>query len=369
MHCFVKFQRCRESDIFISLITGETRTAQLKLVNQQLRVSDPTDTVLEYLSDTLRESMTEILLRGGNFSDFKTLQGDIVRSSNWLTSSATSSPVATVPDSTGGFVLPLRNRFVMNGKIGGYTLSFCAIARVDQYAPFAARNVWPIYSTAAAALQDTAYVGGTQPAPYRMTGQLSAGSTFIDYFVPAVPMSTGGLICAPPAYRAAWGSDPQASTTVFGARFGDSSGAGLDDSKCKSLIDEYAATASSPPPQTAGRRSLMQATRFTVSVAEQDKTPAINIRTGASVRILPQRFDATSSDATPRALTESSPPGQAPPPEKVNTGMIVGIVAGSAALVLVGMAGYVIFARRRGKGAESAPAASVGYRYPYGGGR
>lgn len=323
-------------------VAGEIRTAQLELdATGHIAVADASDNVLSYLSADLKTALAELMGMGNNFSDFRRLQaGDIVRSADWLLDSGTFTPVATVPDLDGGFVLPMRNRFVMNGKIGGYTLSFCAITQIQQYAPFSASGVWPIYTTKAAALSDTAFVNGTRPEPHLFRLNSSA----IDYFVPAMPVSTQGLICAPQSYRTAWGS------TQSSARFGEYG----TNVTCTLLIDGFFSNRP-PPPASGGRRSLMQVARQTIPVQP-------NIRTGASVHILPEIFTVAAGSGTngttvqPVAQQKSSRVGV----------IVASVVAGSVGLVALITAG-VYMSRRNvrdsAKKNDQLPETRVGYRF------
>lgn len=165
------------------------------------------------IQDALSSGLsTEIgsLLSNNAFTNIAALQYDIGPvNTNGLASHLARSgnltylPVATVPDASGGFAFPLRNRFFINGYAGGYELAFCSLVQAVPYLPLALGPsdgaIYPAYTTADAAMADTMASGGNMFPPVAVWGDYIAGeaqpSSWIKFYVPSIPASTGGIVC------------------------------------------------------------------------------------------------------------------------------------------------------------------------------
>ena len=119
--------------------------------------------VTDALTPDLVATLTA-LVTNNSFSDISSLQSDIL-------GSTVSSAVAVIPDGSGGFALPARNRFFMDdATLAGYSVSFCAITVVKPYSQLRAGVWFPVYTNAAAALSDTGSVNGAILAPMTIRG-------------------------------------------------------------------------------------------------------------------------------------------------------------------------------------------------------
>ena len=146
------------------------------------------------------------LVNANSFNNINLFQGNIFPAAAPV---ANQAQVFNVPDITGGFAVPMRNRLTINGQIGTYQIKFCALTEVAPYNA-STRNGWyPLYPTPAAALADTASVGGAALLPpLEIWGQAFVGSAYsnvttpaaaVIYYMPANPYSTGGKMCVPTA--------------------------------------------------------------------------------------------------------------------------------------------------------------------------
>ena len=170
--------------------------------------------IVDVLSDDLKTTLSGYV-QNNAFTGIADLQFDILNgvpgtafTTAMSEAGASYSKVAIVPDATGGFAFPLRNRFFINGKASGYQLSFCTIAQAMPYLPVAVGGCaskascnafYPAYTTYAAALADTMSVGGTVFEPVTVEPTNVAGGAWIKYYIPSKPASTGGTVCIPSA--------------------------------------------------------------------------------------------------------------------------------------------------------------------------
>lgn len=164
------------------------------------------------IADMLSSGLTATLatLLESSTISVSSLQQDVVPVgailANINTQQTPYNPVATVPDRTGGFSLPLRNRFVANGTSSGYQMSFCSIAQAVPYLPMAvgtpAQAFFPVYPTSGSAQADSLSIGGNVYSPIILSGSDfgSTASNYLKYFMPSSPASTGGVVCVDPAH-------------------------------------------------------------------------------------------------------------------------------------------------------------------------
>ena len=153
--------------------------------------ADPFYNVTDGISPELHAKLMDVLTKN-SFSDIASMQGDIMP----LTYRNRGLGVAVVPDSTGGFGMPARNRFFL-GKttLSGYSISFCVITVAQPYGQLRVRNTFPVYTDMASALRDTASVSGIISPPVSILGVDMGASDALRYYVPAYPASTSGRVC------------------------------------------------------------------------------------------------------------------------------------------------------------------------------
>lgn len=282
------------------------------------------------------------LLNNNAFSDIESLQSDIT------TGGTITSFVATATDATGGFAFPLRNRFIVNGKASGYQLSFCTITQAVPYLPQASGACvagtggscianYPLYATAAAATADTMAYQGTVFPPLTYISP----TTSIKYYMPALPASTGGVMChdGGAMYSAITQSAPTmaGATTVF-----QSSDDSDPNNPCKSLIlpaktqmltnegnsnqggrrllsNKYPVHQLWPGQQIKGNTyATATATAFSVSVSDHTAaggSPPLTPR-ATTTKVSIQPFEVVVSPSPqPPAAPALSPPVAAPAPQ------------------------------------------------------
>ena len=166
--------------------------------------------VADALSPSLLATLQQAAL-SNNFTDIAGLQGSI------MPRGAPPQAVgrtAVVPDGSGGFALPARNRFFSSVA---YAISFCALTITEPYAqlvvgdPGGAAWTFPAYTSRAAALADTGSVRGSVPSPIAVSGAALGAGDALMYFVPAVPASTAGVICGSSAVLGVPTSSPNSS--------------------------------------------------------------------------------------------------------------------------------------------------------------
>jgi hypothetical protein len=214
------------------------------------------------------------LIAYNSYSNVSLFQGNIFPTA---TGSADQTRVFNVPDATGGFAVPLRNRLRVNGQIGTYTVQFCALTEVMAYNA-SVRNGWfPLYTTAAAATADTLSVGGALAAPFMVFGSNFVGGysaaanpgAAVAYYMPQKPASTNGVLCVPSGHL---GDQVQVSGTATKVSLSAGGGAPTVNTfaPCTSLIagttSIYARRRLMGADAEGGpRRSLMQAVSMSVS--------------------------------------------------------------------------------------------------------
>lgn len=242
---------------------------------------------------------------------------------------APSQRVAVVSDSTGGFSVPIRNRFFINGKVSGYQLSFCSITQAVPYLPMAVNDVYPLYTTKDAALADTLAVGGVISDPKVVYGTAFNGGSnnFIKYYLPSKPASTGGVVCMFQGQYTALGlsgvtrEDPNDTNSVCAA---------LVQKAILDLGGDFQAT-----PTPSGRRMLRSIVpkaktqaasglviAHTFSVSSPTTSSQFAYQTSPNrVRILPKGFgtplpppNAPSPNPPPNSPSPPSPPPPPPSP-------------------------------------------------------
>ena len=227
-----------------------------------------------------------------NFTDIAGLQGSI------LPKGAPAGAVgrtAIVPDASGGFAMPARNRFFSEGaSLAGYAISFCAVTIAEPYAQLVVGNAsgwtFPVYTSSAAALADTGSVAGVISPPIAVTGAALGVDDALMYYVPAVPASTAGVICG--------------RSAVLGA------GASLPTSpECQALIR---------PGAGGSRRRMLASTQLPLSLrltlAASSRPPA----TPRPARTTFESYDAAAARAQHQEQQQQqlAPPDAAHPPSR-----------------------------------------------------
>ena len=263
-----------------------------------------------------------------NFTDIAGLQGSIMP--RGVPPQAVGR-VAVVPDSSGGFALPVRNRFFNSTA---YAISFCAVTVVEPYSqlvvgnPAGAQWTFPAYTSRAAALADTGTVGGLVPPPIAVSGAaLGAGDALL-YFVPAAPASTAGVICGSSAVLGVAASPPNSS-------------------QCQALIQ---------PAAGASRRRVL-ATHRPLSVR---LTLAAAPRPHAAAPVARAMFLAQPPPGppsmTPAARADPARGGRDSSDHELPVAATVGIVVGSAGGIAAIAAGLFMYMRtKRRKSPEPDP--------------
>lgn len=167
--------------------------------------------IVDSLSSGLKDSIGNYVMNNV-FTGIADLQTDILGGvpgtlfTNASLAAGSYTNVAIVPDATGGFAFPLRNRFFINGKASGYQLSFCTITQAIPYLAMAIGDCaseancnafYPAYTTYAAALADTLSVNGVVSPPQVLNPSDVAGGAWVKYYMPSKPASTSGKVCIP----------------------------------------------------------------------------------------------------------------------------------------------------------------------------
>ena len=146
------------------------------------------------IADALDPELLRLLQRvvANHTVSIASLQADLLSDGTAL------GRAAVVPDSTGGFAVPMRNRFIVGEKtLESYALIFCTITITEPYVPLVAFGAFPAYTDANAALIDTSAVNNGYLSPIAVPGFVLdpvLGDALMYYF-PAVPISTSGYIC------------------------------------------------------------------------------------------------------------------------------------------------------------------------------
>ena len=214
--------------------------------------------------------------------------------------------------------------------------------------PMAILNTYPLYSTEAAALADTAAVNGVPATPLVLSGPNWQGgqNNWIKYYMPQRPISTGGLLCMDLTTQNALGAPVTAlKAASSGVRVAVPNNLGTGDAKtCSDLIyssdqlvfaADAGATSSSEATGGGGRRLLAHQRRqlqraaaaggaslfaTQVNIPSSSKAAQPARTTGALVTIMPQTFGAETPPATSSEATRTTPPSDtnttaaSPPP-------------------------------------------------------
>jgi hypothetical protein len=215
-------------------------------------------------------------------------------------SSNGQAAVFNVADASGGFAVPLRNRLRVSGTSGGYSVKFCSIVEVAPYKPSVRGGWYPVYPTADSAMADSDPAAGPPLVLYGGNFTIGTGSmpgAAIKYYVPASPISTARIICAPSL------SSPYAAAAVQTGKAVISS-----DARCSALMN-------GAPGIYAGRRrlerrSLSQAVETTSVVSQYSGSPPTVV------------FAAYDSDIEPAELLPPPDQPSSPPQQSVETQLI-----------------------------------------------
>lgn len=269
--------------------------------------------VSDSMTPALKVLMLE-LLANNTFSSIEDMQGDIMPEQYRGLRLAT----AVVPDGRGGFAVPARNRFFLGNRqstLAGYSVVFCAITIAMPYNQLRVANTFPAYTTEAAALLDTGYVNGEVPAPIRALGVTLGAKDALQYFIPANPISTAGVICTDVALANV--------TTIVST-----------DPQCIRFFTN--ATTS-----RRRQRRLLSVAPLSVSLFALQQRPQ---RSGV-MSTFPLTFDTSATQLDTRSATVDGSNG-------LDTGAIVGITIG-AVLAAAAIALTIFFAtwtRKKGAG-------------------
>ena len=161
------------------------------LLNAQSWLSSASDALSPGLVTAI-----EGVLSGSSFSDFTSLQGDILPPK---APSSSAGLAAAVPDGTGGFAVPLRNRlFVDASSAAGYTMMFCSVVTATPYTQLVAFGSFPVYTNKQAAMADSLSVNGAFAPAFGVPGYVldPKNGDALMYWFPSMPASTSSLICA-----------------------------------------------------------------------------------------------------------------------------------------------------------------------------
>ena len=220
-------------------------------------------------------------------TDIAALQEDL------LPSGAGAGRAAAIPDGSGGFAVPMRNRFVIGGDpLTSHALIFCAVTITEPYMPLVAFGAFPAYTDRAAALTDTSAVGGAYLEPIAVPGFVldPINGDALMYHFPAVPISTAGYICGDAALIGANLTEAHAAVVAIRP---------VADAVCQTLLTP------------ASRRRLLATSTPIVGNSLQKspaRTPVRNARVGVRFLTTP---DPHTSPPPPRATR--TPPARAPP--------------------------------------------------------
>lgn len=147
--------------------------------------------ITDGITPELRDKLTSVITNN-SFSDITAMQGDIMPAAY----RNQGLGVAVVPDSTGGFGMPARNRFFLGkSTLSGYSISFCIVTVAQPYGQMRVRNTFPVYTDRASALRDTGSVNGVIAAPVAVMGTDMGATDALRYYVSSYPASTGGIVC------------------------------------------------------------------------------------------------------------------------------------------------------------------------------
>lgn len=271
--------------------------------------------IVNVLSPALQTAITE-LLTNNTLTSIDSLQSNLLSSS----SPGGTQRVAVVTDSTGGFVVPMRNRFFIGGSVSGYQLSFCSLTQAVPYLPLAVDNMYPLYTTKDAALGDTLAISGVVADPTVVYGALfndGGANNFIKYYLPKAPASTGGVVCMNSGRYTTLSLDNTPGATRASPDDTNSVCPGLIQAALQSMGGDFAQP---PPAQSSSHRRMLMRASAEDTAAIANRASGIVIASAFSVdlpstsaqlayqsppktvKILPQRFDGTNG------TVDSSPP-------------------------------------------------------------
>lgn len=205
------------------------------------------------------------LIQANAYSTVNVFQGNIFSTAANTGTDAGQARVFNVPDATGGFAIPLRNRLRVNGQIGTYSIKFCALVEVAPYNATARGSWYPLYPTKAAALADTLAVNGAINDPIEVYGSDFVGGSYsatsspaaaVKYYLPYNPISSGGKICVPASQMS------NAKLSAVSTRVANA----VSDAGCAAMIAGTSGIfAGRRLMGLGGRRSLMQAVQMDVA--------------------------------------------------------------------------------------------------------
>lgn len=153
--------------------------------------------VADIMTTSLRR-MLAALVTNNNMTNSSLFRGGLGPSHN-------DEGFFAVPDSEGGFAVPLRNRLSVKGVVGGVSVTFCALVSAQSHERFYRNGWFPLYRTLQAAERDSgALANGLIPAPLVYYGPSFASapgpsstkpSEALKYYMPQAPLSTSGVTC------------------------------------------------------------------------------------------------------------------------------------------------------------------------------
>lgn len=268
-------------------------------------VSDAIDaSIADALSPDLMVRIQDVLDQS-SLSDTSAMQRDILRDVP-----AGIRRAAVIPDYTGGFSVPLRNRFFLHSSsLAGNALLFCAVTITEPYTPLVAFGTFPAYSGPDAATADTGSVNGIVYPPIAVPGYVldPVNGDDLMYFIPVNPISTSGYIC---------GSQDVLEPLLYDNQTGIASFMDPLDQSCQSFLQSV----------SGGRRKL-HAVQAPLSFQTMRTAPASGPMRPptASVRLAPRPLNQTLSP--PRNASSRPPPFPPPiafrrPPPPLNSSSI-----------------------------------------------
>lgn len=245
------------------------------------------------------------LITSNSFTDVSVFEGNIYTTN--MTSDSSQGRVFNVPDATGGFAVPLRNRLRINGQIGTYSIKFCALVEVAPYNATVRNGWYPLYPTKAAALADSLAVDNVLTDPIVVYGSDFVSGSFsatsspgasVKYYLPFYPISSGGTICVPAAKM---GID---KLVAAGVRVKSAA-----VKECSDMISGTLGIYNGRRLQSTvgGRRSLMQAVQMNV-----ESGIAKNLVTNYAATPPIVLFDALTPMDPPPTSTETPSPTDTP---------------------------------------------------------
>ena len=150
------------------------------------------------------------LMTTSTFTDIAGLQSGVYSAA---VPASAHGAAAVVPDGSGGFAIPMTNRFT---ALSGLNIAFCSIVYSEPYNQLVAFGTFPVYTNAPAAAADTGLMDSTAAAPIAIPGyNLSSGGDALMYYIPNPPVSTGGVVCVTHAAQAAIEAAAPSSTLTF----------------------------------------------------------------------------------------------------------------------------------------------------------